>query len=201
MKSPYITKDEVKKHMTRDKDQKMRFNNAELSLTKAVFADNEELIFAIRKVMYQFPLNESEEKIIKDTMNPSVHALIKKFFLPELEPDAPLFQLTDMVNTLSLDMKAKGVEDMLPLFDAKEIEITYLAQRLEELEGKEVKDTLNLSDLAALQPFESAYQRITARNYILSWVDSNLQQIQFLAGKKEESVEDTVARLHKDSNK
>ena len=200
-----MTENEVKKIMTpsvRDKDQLMRFNKAELALLKAVFADNEDLLFAIRKVLLQFPINEAEQAMIKGVLNEQVYALIKKFFLPELDPEAPLFQLTDMINTLSLDMKAKGVEEMKPLMYAKVTEIAYLDQQLKVLKGDD-EGEIRLSkmvEVIGLDEFES-YVNITTRNYLLSWVDSNIQQMKFLAGKKEETVEDTLTRLAKNSSK
>jgi hypothetical protein len=206
VKTPYLPSKAM-----RDKDQKMRFNKAELSLIKAVFADNEDLIFALRKVFLQFPLNETEKEMIKGQVTETVYTLIKKFFLPELDPEAPLFQLTDMINTLSIPMQTKGVEEMEPLIEAKQLEIDYLAQRLGELydfthDIISDRNTINLSEMVKVKSIRSemnvVFVNITARNYILSWVDSNLQQIQFLASQKDgETVEETLERLKKDSNK
>jgi hypothetical protein len=48
---------------------------------------------------------------------------------------------------------------------------------------------------------EKIWANIMARNFLLSFTDTHIQQIMFLAGLKEETVEETKARLMKDSNK
>lgn len=189
----------------RDPNQKMRFTDNELSMIKGLFADNEDLLFLIRKVLLQFPLSEHEEITLKKTMNDWTFDLLKKFFLPDLDPDAPLFQLTDMYIGLQGDLKS-GVEASWAPIRAKELEIKYIAQQLEALKDiTEAKaPSIVLKDLVKVKTRpskEDVWVNITARNYILSFVDTNLQQIKYLAGRKEETVEETKDRLMKDSAK
>jgi len=191
----------------RDANQKMRFNDAELSLLKGLFADNEELLFSVRKVMLQFELTKQEEITLKKNINETTFALLKKVFLPELEGDAPIFQLTDMILGLGSDIKDKPIELAMPYIQAKDIEIKYLAQRLEALRGNDIPEMaeISLADMAKIKltktNAESVYANILARNFILSFVDTHIQQMKFLAGLKEETVEQTKDRLQKDSNK
>ena len=190
--------------MARQKDQKMRFNDSELQLFKALFAENEDLLFIIRKVFLQVPLSITEEKILSDAMSEPAHALLKKTFLPELDADSPLFQLSDMRLGLNVDMKGLSPEQAWPLILTKEMEIDYIEQRVEALKGEKKRDALKLSsmtkDLRGAGQ-EQAFIRITARNYLLSYIDSNLAQIKFLAGESKETVEETKARLAKNSAK
>ena len=202
--------------MIRDKDQKMRFNKAELSVIKGLFAGNEDLLFAIRKVLLQFALSERDEVIVHRAITRETFPLIKKFFLPDLDPEAPLFQMTDMWLGVQGDLK-QPVDLSWPYIEAKELEIKYINQQLNQLldlaTGNALKPAeIRLSELtkigakpttkAALENFqEKIWVNLNARNYILSFVDSNLQQIKFLAGLKEETVEETLSRLEKNSNK
>ncbi len=183
----------------------MRFDDAELSLVKGLFADNDDLLFAVRKVMLQFPLSEAEEISVKKQITDEAFKLLSKFFLPELDPDAPLFQLVDMQLGLQNDMKTLGIDAMIPQLAAKDIEMRYIAQQLEQLEDVTRGRTplIKLSLLAQLgtEDKEEEYINILARNYILSYVDSNLQQIKMLAGEKKETVQQTIDRLQKNSNK
>lgn len=182
------------------KGQTMRFTDGELSLIKALFADNEALLFAIRKSLLGFVLDDNESALIKG-LSKEAFALIRKTFLPELDPAAPLFQLTDMVMGLNVDMKGQKEEDVLPMIVAKAIEVQYIEEALAKMEGTRSEPfTYNLSDLAVLTD-ENAFVNITARNYLLSYIDSNCKQLEFLAGTKDETVEETVARLQKNSAK
>lgn len=191
--------------MARQADQKMRYNDAELSLMKNTFADNDDLLFAVRKSLLGYELDKTEKKLVKGAMSPETHAILEKTFLPFVDVDAPLFQLTDLYMTLANDMKTLGVEAMAPLIQAKRLEIDYMRQELDVL--KDVDAPVNraflLSELVDLggKSDDQAFVDITARNYLLSWIDSNIQQIKFLAGKKEESVQETLDRLQKNSAK
>lgn len=182
-----------------EKGQTMRFTTPELSLIKALFAGNDELLYAVRKCLLGFVLTDKETELVK-SLSKEALAVIRKAFLPKLDPASPMFQLTDMVMGLNVDMKGQTEEFSLPMIAAKAVEIQYMEEALDILEGKDIKHEYNLEDLANLQD-ENAFVNITARNYLLSYIDSNCKQLEFLAGTKEETVEETIARLQKNSNK
>ena len=187
------------------KGQTMRFTDAELSLIKGLFADNEALLYAIRKSMLGFILDENEKSLIKG-LSKEAHALIRKTFLPSIDPASPFFQMTDMAMGLNVEIKGMKEEDALPLIEAKALEITYLHQRLQELEGVYSDDNISLAVMGNItsgiaRADSNVFVNITARNYLLSYIDSNCKQLEFLAGTKEETVDQTVARLQKNSAK
>ncbi len=191
--------------MARQKGQKMRFSDVELGLMKSLFAGNEDLFFLIRKAMLGMEMPNEEKIQLMKFMKPEVTDLIEKIFLPVLDGDAPMFQMTDLVNGLGADIKqGKNTEEMLIQIDAKEIEIDFLSNRISDLRGSKTAhrdySIDELSDLS-ISDKRQAYVNVIARNYLLSYVDSNLQQVKFLAGEKEETVEETMKRLAKDSSK
>lgn len=181
------------------KGQTMRFTDGELSLIKGLFADNEALLYALRKSLLGFVLDENEAALIKG-LSKEAFALIRKTFLPSIDPASPFFQMTDMAMGLNVEIKGMNEEDALPLIIAKAIEIQYMKEALDIIEGKDIKHEFNLADLAELGD-ENVFVNITARNYLLSYIDSNCKQLEFLAGTKDETVEQTVARLQKNSAK
>ena len=185
----------------RQKNQKMRFCDAELELMKRVFSDNEDLLFIIRKVLFQFELSEAESVILKDNLSENVRAVLKKMLAPELDPESPLFQITDLQLGLNMPMGTKGEDEMKPQFEAKQLEIDYLTQQLESLNGK-VEEKIKFSELTDLKKdSHEVFVNITARNWLILFIDSSLQQIKFLAGEKNETLEQTMHRLSKDSSK
>lgn len=191
--------------MARQKDQMMRFDNAELSLMKNTFADNEDLLFAIRKILIQCPTSLEEQHMVKTLVSESVYQLLRKMILPEIDGDAPLLQLADLKIGLNVEMSKYQPEQLGPIFEAKELEIDYLEQQMEILRDitSAKEPIILLKDLANTKgkDWEEAFMHITARNYILSYVDSCMQQLKFLSGKKEETVEETMKRLQKDSSR
>jgi hypothetical protein len=181
----------------------MRFTNAELSLMKGIFAGNDELLYAVRKSMLQLELNLGESTVLGG-LTEEAHKLLKKVFLPDLDGDSPLFQMTDMILGLGADIKSLSPDGAWSFIKAKELEIDYLAQQLEILRGRgESKISLEeMGDLSGAKTTrESTYIKLIARNFLLSFIDSNCQQIKVLAGLKEESVEETLKKLAQNSNK
>lgn len=187
-----------------DPKQKMRYNDAELALFKALFAGDDRLLFIIRKVMFQSDITEEERETLRSSMTEPVMALMYKTFMPTLDPTAPFFQVIDLVIGLRDEMKTNGPDDAWPHIKAKELEINYILQQLKALTAVEKPDIVfkDLSDLSGAKPQrEAVFIRITARNYLVSFIDSMCNQMQFLAGLKEETVEETKDRLARDSAK
>lgn len=182
------------------------FSDAEISLIKNTFAgENEENLYLIRNVLLQFPLSKEERVRLKAIMTDEVYKVVKKRIFPEIDPEVPLFNLSDMYQTLSQDLQKHGVEEMAPLFDAKMLEIDYLRQQFEILKDPETVliDGIFLDRLAELKnkPYVQKYVDTTARNYILAHVDTMINHLKVLAGQKDESVDDIKKRLTRDSSK
>lgn len=191
----------------KDPKQKRRFTDSELSLLKGLFAGTDELMYVLRKVMFQFPLTEQERALLDSAMTDPVKAVIKKVFLPDLDPDAPLFQMAHINLSLVPDIKDLSPDGAWPFIEAKRIQKDYLEQQLKVLFGEPApkKPKYVLEDMASLDykeiEKEKAYVNLRAFSYLLSYVEQQIQQIKFLAGKKEESVEETLARLDRDSSR
>ena len=190
--------------MARDKDQIFIFNEAELKLIKTVFSDNEALLYAVRKVFLQFPLSEAEQESIKEQITPEVLKVLKKRMLPDISDDFPLTQLADIVTTLSQDIKTKSPEEMELLFRAKMLEMDYLSERFRVLaDVNHDFDTLRLKSMREVsgKSTEEAFVEMTAYLFLLGYIDPMLMLIKNIAGAKDESVEQQIARMRRDSNK
>lgn len=87
----------------KDVGSQMRFSDHELKLVQATFKDNIDLLKLMRKV-----------------------------FLPELDPKAPLSQNIDLWMTLDLN---GDPEQVLINIKARNLLITHIEQRLMELQG------------------------------------------------------------------
>lgn len=106
--------------------KQMRFTDPELSLIKNTYKDNTELLKLLRKV-----------------------------FLPEYDPTAPLGQQIDLWMTLDISSKTP----------------------------------------------EEAMHLILVRNALIGHVEFQLQQLQFLANQDDETPEEALSRLKKNSSK
>lgn len=178
------------------------FSKAELSLIKTVFADNDDLIYAVRKVLLQFPLTD-EEKVAISKLSPETRAVLRKRILPEYSEDFPLTQVADLYFTLTDDMKRLSVADMEPLFAAKDLESDYLSQQFKVLEDLETEQPIQIRDMRSLKG-KNAYTQmvdLTAHNFLIGYIDSMMNYIRMLAGAKDETPEEQEERLKRDSTK
>ena len=188
----------------RDPNQKIRFTDSDLTLMKALFAGNDELFYAIRTVMFQLPLTERQVDILKESMNDEVSALLHKVFIAGLDPDSPLFQMTHLALSLGAEIKGLSPEGAWPFIKAKKIEGDFMLQQLDALKNPGKKPKIVLEDLIKLDypesKMEEAFVNITAWNFLLNFIDSQLQQTKYLAGRTEETIEQTKERMKRDSS-
>jgi hypothetical protein len=188
--------------MRPEKDQVYIFTDDQLSLIKNTFAENDELLYAIRNVLLQFPLSEGQTKLVK-SLKPEVIEILRIRMLPELGPKFPLGQLPSLLSTLTEDMKTHDVELMAPKMEAKVKEIAYLEQQFQKLANLDTEEMLRLKDMGHLMG-KSPYQQfvdIAAYLFLVGYIDPSLNMIRVIAGTKQETVEETKKRMHRDSSK
>lgn len=186
-----------------DKDQVMMFNSAELSLCKNTFADNDVLMYTIRKVFLQMPMTDVEKGLIKQAMTPEVIALLKKRILPSISPELPLGQLPSILNNLSDNLKTMTVAEIAPHFKSKAKQIAYLQQQFDVLSGASTDEPIRLADFEKLdgKTDEERFVDITTYLFLLGWIDPNLILYRNMAGMKDESEADQKKRLTRNSSK
>jgi hypothetical protein len=186
--------------MAEKKKQQMRYSDAELSLIKNTFADNDDLVRAIRKLFLQMPIDAIDRQVLKGYKNRDVINLLKKTFVPTLDPNAPPHQLLDLWMTVTL--KDRTPEQVFPEILAREMLIDFLEQQLESFEFESQEKT-RLDDFLKIEgktPLE-VYIGLYTRNTVIAHVEMMLTQLVNLAGIKTETVEETKKRLLKDSTK
>lgn len=187
----------------RDKDQVLMFNSKEIDLIKAVFCDNDDLLYIIRKVLLQFELTKDEEITLRKTMSDELYSVIKKRIFPDFSDEYPLTQIPSLVTTLTSDIKTKTVDEMQPLFEAKQLEIDYLEQQFRVLKGLKVEQKIKLTDLSQIKGKESwdCFVDMTAYLFLMGHIDPMLGFLKNIAGQKNESVEDAKKRMTQNSSK
>lgn len=195
----------------RDPNQVFIFNDEELSLIKNTFSDNDTLLYAVRKVLLQFPLTE-QDKVLLRALTPEVIAILKKRILPEISDDFPLGQLPSILTTLTEQLKVKDVQEMAPLFTAKKLQIGYLEQQFAVLANidagtdrsirEENPVRIHLSDLANISDdAQQTFINMQAYLFLLGYIDPMLGFIKSLAGQKAETLEEQKKRLMRDSSR
>ena len=183
-----------------------RYSDAEISLIKNTFAENDDLIFALRKLMLQMPLSPVDMEylsVFKD--NKELQALVSKAYLPQLEWDAPIGQVVDVYTLIPLSKDYITPDLAYPEMEVFQKTIDYFTQQLTRLQdpamvvegGIEFKQLSNLAKVTE----EQAYVDMKSRNQIIVTSEAQLNLFYTLAGQKSETVDQTKQRLKKNSNK
>lgn len=188
--------------MNPDKDQVFIFNSNELSLIKNTFADNDTLLYTIRKVFLQFPLSDVERGLLAQTMKPEVIAVLKKRINPNISPEFPLGQQSSLLTTLGENLKVNSPDEMAPHFESMQLRLDYFDQQFAVLAGS-TDEPIKLSDLANMKgkSNDERFINVTAYLFILGYIDPMISLIKSIAGAKTESPEDQKKRMTRNSSK
>lgn len=181
--------------------QKIRFSNRELEILKNTFSEKDELLKSLRKVIWQKNLTEQENSLLKSIISDELMLVLRKMFLPELDGNLPIHQEIDLLMTIKIDDKTP--EDAFVHIEARKLVIAYIEQQLTILNnrGQEIKPKIIFKDLTNGDTKESLYINLIARNTVITHTEQQLAQIKMLAGNKNETPEETLERLKKDSTK
>lgn len=175
----------------------MRISDEEITILKNTFAENDVLLKSVRKAMLGLPMVTDEDKYLADLFkSEDLRKVMRRIFLPEIEGDTPLGQNLDLWMTVQFADKTPEFSDVL--LQARELLIELIEAGLKDLEAPRANDRITFK---RTQDPEADYVHLTARNTLINHVDQQLLTIKALAGKKEESVEQTKTRLLKDSTK
>lgn len=187
------------------KKQTMRYSDDELSLIKNTFAEADDLLKAIRKIMWQEPLSAIDLSVLQFAFkgNKQVQDVVRKTFLPTLDSNAPLHQVVDLLMTVQIADKSPDLA-ILQL-RAREKVINYLDQQLRVLNSGDFtkKHKIDFNDFTVMGNKIDAdiYTDMIARNTIISHIEQMLSQILVLAGRKDETVDQMKERLKRDSSR
>jgi hypothetical protein len=182
------------------KKQTMRYSDEELRIIKSAFAENDDLLRIIRKVFLQIPLDAVEMSVLV-SLQKEVLGILRKTILPTIEPNAPLHQVIDL--WMTIDLKDKSPSEAKILFESRKKLIDYLDQQLEILEGKRKRTTIKFAGLEDIteKTTDEMFIDMMVRNTIITHMEMQLDMLSRLAGLKEETPDQTMERLKKDSTK
>lgn len=186
-----------------EKKRTMRYTDAELSVIKNTFAENDELLFAIRKVLMQLPLDPVDMSLIEGHVykKNNVTDVLRKTILPTIDGNAPFNQVLDLFQTVAIEDKTPDIAYLH--LKSREKLINYLDNILESLEKGTIVDNTKFSEMSVLEgkDADEVWVDMKTRKDLMAHIEFQLSMLSILAGQKEETVEQTKARLEKNSNK
>lgn len=188
--------------------QTMRFSDEEIDLMRSNFQNNDLLVKLIRKRLLQMEITEDEQVLLAKVIpeNSDLFRLVKKTVHPELDGDAPFFQMVDIY--LNADVKDKPVEIAVLNILAREIMFKYLDEAFDKFYsfestfGNKFQElTSNVQQKLMDDGEQSLCASFLARNTLLNHIDFQLNQLLILANTKKLSTEDLAEKAKKKSTK
>jgi hypothetical protein len=182
--------------------QKMRYDDAELSLIKNSFAGNEELLKVIRKVFLQLPLSAVDQAMLINLKNQTdLLKVIRKAYLPTLDGEAPFNQVVDL--WLTVEIKGKELEEAVREIRAREKLLNYINQQLNVLEGVDVVGGIKLNDCINIgtKKSDKILINMIMRNTLIAHSEMQLNMFSVLSEMKNETLDETKQRIFKDGSK
>lgn len=178
--------------------QTMRFNDTELDLIKTTFKDNLPLLYTIRKYFLELELDKKEKEALDKTINGDVLKIIRKFFLPEIDGNAPINQIIDL--WMTIEIKGKSPEEAEPFIIARTFVIRYLENKLSSLDKKPSEwPDIPFKDLIKEDvDIVSKFINLIVRNSLVFHVEDQINQINILANQ---NTKDEEKQIEQDSSK
>jgi hypothetical protein len=180
-------------------EQNLRFSDEKIGIIKSFFTDNKVLI-AVRKVFLQKKLDEVETKIIKG-FTKDILDIIENEMIPKLNPDAPLFKVSDWWSTF--DFVNMPLEKIAIDVQSREIIVNYLTQQFKFLKGERTNQEILFDDLnySRNKNLQQGIIELNARNTIIEHLEKVLITFKNFAGEEKETIEQIKERLFKNSNR
>jgi hypothetical protein len=177
-------------------DKKLMYNEQELMLIKTTFAENEDLLKAVRNLFFGVEISPEEKKIIKQTFsNPDVLKAVRHKVYGLNNFNTPIGQLSDFWMGIEQQIFGASRDTITQAIMVKEKCLAWFTtafKLLENPDGEKVSVEVEVDELGI---------NIIARNLYMRAIDTGLYTILTIAGKKEETIEDLYKRLEKNSNK
>jgi len=180
--------------------QTMRYSTKELEILKNIFAENDELLLTLRNLFFGLKISADEVKVVKDTFSDKENRrIIRKFIIPEFDADIPLGQMTDIWMSSVDGIKGNSPEVLNPIFASQIKYVDMLETALKLLENPEGKK-VNL-EVKEYEDGVKMYEQILTRNNYVKTIEGSLYSIKIMAGVKNETTEELIKRLERNSAK
>lgn len=177
-------------------------NETEITLLKAAFSDNEDILKSIRALLLGFEISKGDANVIKSIFNDSnmVTAFQKKLYTI-LAADSMLGQGGDYWFGTDTEIIGRDPETIKQIVQSKLTVLTMLREGISLLQDPSgIQPAISADYVPDFQndPFQIA---LLARNKYINAVNTTVMMVKVIAGKKDESASETMTRLKTDSAK
>lgn len=186
--------------MAEKKENKLMYTNKDIELIKSVFAENDALMLAIRKLFFGASINEDEKKAIVEAFaSQEVRDVFQRKVYGLNNFDTPIGQLSDFWLGAETQVFGASRDTIYQTVESKKLVLSMFEKAfklLQNPDGEKV-DITSFPDVIA----DELQVGLIARNLYMKAIETSLLTIKSIAGIKGETMEQTLKRLEADSSK
>lgn len=179
--------------------EKLMFDDKELNLIKAVFAENEELLIAIRKLFFGVDITPAEKDAIKQAFaNPEVIRVVRHRTYGLNEFDTPIGQLSEFWMGAEKQIFGASRDTIEQAIKSKAMVLEMFETAFKLLENP---DGVKVTTKFTVDQDDFLGTNLIARNLYMQAIETSLANLKMIAGQKNETLEQTLKRIQQDSAK
>ena len=181
-------------------ETKLMYTAKDIDILKSIFAENDMLMVAIRKLFLGAEISDYEKAIIVDSFKtPEAIEVFKHRVYGLNNLETPIGQLSDFWLGVETQVFGASRDTIHQVYESKKLVFSMFEKAfalLTNIDG-EKPDVTSFPDTTK----DPLQVWLIARNLYMKSIETALLNIKTIAGAKEESAEDAIKRLAKDSNK
>lgn len=175
------------------------YNEAEISLIKQSFAENDSLLKLMRKLFFGYELTEEEAKLIKATFkSKELVEIVRRKIYGKVNVDGQIGAANDFWLGAESQIFGAQRDTIIQTVESKSKVLAMFERAMEllvEPNGEKVSIAYDPASLES-DPLQTG---LIARNLYIKALETALFTIKSIAGQKSESLDDTLKRIKKDS--
>ena len=186
--------------MAEQQPRPLMYSEKDIEVIKRTFADNEALLISIRKLFYGQDITKEEKDLIKSIFsNPEVVEVFRRKVYPVQDFNRGLIAFNDFWLDAESQIFGSSRDTVYQTIESKKLIKDMFEKAFNLLTNPDgEKVSIEYEPMIEADPLGI---KLIARNLYIRAIQTALITVQAIAGKKEESVEDTVKRLSQNSSK
>ena len=176
------------------------YTNKDIALIKSTFSENEPLLLAVRKLFFGAEIADDEKKMIQSAFsNKEVIEVFRRKVYGVNNLSTPIGQLSDFWLGVESQIFGSNRDTVYQAVMSKQIVMEMFEKAfllLSDVDGEKVSVEIDI-DIDT----DPLGVKVIARNLYMKAIETALLALKTISGMKNESLEDAVKRLKKDSAK
>jgi hypothetical protein len=183
-------------------ETKLMYSGKDIDIIKKVFADNDDLLIVVRKLFFGLDLTDAEKESIKGTFkDKDIRDVLQRKVYGLNDFTTPVGQLSDFWLGVETQVFGAGRDAIQQAVESKQIVFGMFEKAMALLENPDAeKVNINVAQLPDLMT-DPLQVHLIARNLYMKAVETSLLTMKSIAGMKQETTEEAIKRLTKDSSK